>query len=86
MQANLRRQIVQVRKSWSLIMLYLVVAVFVPFINATHTFEYWILAALPLSAYIGCAFLYPAKRWLPLLLHWLMVGLVIVISYVINKG
>ena len=80
-QANFRKQLVQVRKRWSLIMLYLVVAIFVPFINATHTFEYWILTAIPLSAYIGCAFLYPVKKWLPVTLHWLMVVVVFVISY-----
>ena len=84
-QANMRRQVVQVRKSWSLILLYLVVAVFIPFINATHNFEYWILAAVPLSAFIGAAFLYPVKRWIPNLLHWLMVALVVVISYLNNK-
>lgn len=85
-QANMRRQVVQVRKSWSLILLYLVVSVFIPFINATHTFEYWILAAVPLSAFIAAAFLYPVKRWIPNLLHWCMVGLVVVISYLANKN
>ena len=81
-QANLSRQIVQVRKSWSLITLYLVVAVFVPFINATHTFEYWILVAVPLSAFTGSAFFYTQKKWITTALHWLMVGFVIVISYI----
>jgi hypothetical protein len=80
-QANFRKQLVQVRKRWSLLLLYLAVAIFVPFINATHTFEYWILTGIPLSAYIGCAFLYPVKRWLPVALHWLMVIVVIVVSY-----
>lgn len=80
-QANLRRQLVQVRKSWSLVLLYLVVAVFIPFINATHTFEYWILAAVPLSAYIASFFLYSSKKWLTYLLHWSMVGFVIVLCY-----
>lgn len=80
-QANFRKQLVQVRKRWSLLLLYLFVAVFVPFINATHTFEYWILTAIPLSAYVACSFLYPVKRWLPVVLHWLMVLVVIVISY-----
>ena len=80
-QSNLKRQLAQVRKRWSLIFLYLIVAVSVPFINATHTFEYWILTALPLSAYIGSAFLYSSKRWLPFLLHLAMVALVIIISY-----
>ena len=80
-QANFRRQLVQVRKSWSLILLYLIVAVFIPFINSTRTFDYWILAAVPLSAFLGAAFLYPEKRWLPNSLHWLMVGFVIIITY-----
>jgi hypothetical protein len=80
-QANFRKQLVQVRKRWSLLLLYLAVAIFVPFINATHTFEYWILTGIPLSAYIACAFLYPVKRWLPVALHWLMVLVVIVVSY-----
>ncbi|HMX35920.1 MAG TPA: DUF6427 family protein, partial [Ferruginibacter sp.] len=55
-QQNFRRQLIQARKSWNLIFLYLLVALFVPFINATHTFEYWILCAVPLSAFLGAAF------------------------------
>ncbi len=81
-QANFRKQLVQVRKRWSLLLLYLVVAIFVPFINATHTFEYWILTAVPLAAYIGCAFLYPIKRWLPFVLNILMIVVAIVTSYI----
>lgn len=79
-QSNFRKQLVQVRKKWSLILLYLLVAVINPFINATHTFEFWILTVVPLSAYIASAFFY-SKRWLSLLLHWLMVLVAIVISY-----
>ena len=81
-QQNFRRQLIQARKSWNLIFLYLVVAVFIPFINATHTFEYWILSAVPLSALLGAAFLYPNKKILPLILHWLMVAFVIASAFV----
>jgi hypothetical protein len=80
-QQNFRRQLIQARKSWNLIFLYLLVAVFVPFVNATHTFEYWILCAVPLSAILGAAFLYPSKKWVPLTVHWIMVVFVIIISY-----
>ena len=83
-QQNFRRQLIQARKSWNLIFLYLLVAVFVPFINATHTFEYWILCAVPLSAILGAAFIYPSKKWFPLVLHWLMVAFVIVINYYVK--
>ncbi|GAB2827626.1 DUF6427 family protein [Ferruginibacter profundus] len=83
-QQNFRRQLIQARKSWNLVFLYLLVAVFVPFINATHTFEYWILSAVPLSALLGAAFLYPNNRKIPLLLHWVMVAFVIAISYFVQ--
>ncbi len=80
-QQNFRRQLIQARKAWNLTFLYLLVAVFVPFVNATHSFEYWILCAVPLSAFIAAAFLYPSKSWFPAVLHWLIAALVIVISY-----
>lgn len=83
-QQNFRRQLVQTRKSWNLVFLYLLVALFIPFINAAHTFEYWILCAVPLSAFVGSAFLYPEKRWFPGLLHWLMVAFVIAFSYFVQ--
>ena len=83
-QQNFRRQLIQARKSWNLVFLYLVVAVFVPFINATHTFEYWILSAVPLSALLGAAFLYPTNTKIPLILHWVMVAFVIAINYFVH--
>jgi hypothetical protein len=83
-QQNFRRQLIQARKSWSLIYLYLLVALFIPFINATSTFNYWILCAVPFSALLGAAFLYPNKTTIPLVLHWVMVAFVIAISYFVN--
>jgi hypothetical protein len=80
-QQNFRRQLIQARKTWNLTFLYLPVAVFVPFVNATHSFQYWILCAVPVSAFVAATFLYPAKKWFPTLLHWLMVAFVIVINY-----
>jgi len=81
-QLNLRRQLVQVRKSWGLTILYLIVALFTPFINNTHNFQYWILATVPLSAFIACFFFYTTKRWLAVLVHWIMVAFVIYITYI----
>ncbi len=83
-QQNFRRQLIQARKSWSLIFLYLLVALFIPFINATYTFNYWILCAVPLSALMGAAFFYPTKKIVPLVVHWVMVAFVIAISYFVR--
>lgn len=80
-QQNFRRQLIQARKSWNLVFIYLMVALFVPFVNSTHTFEYWILCAIPLSALLSATFFYPKRNWFPSSLHWLMVSIVIAVSY-----
>jgi Family of unknown function (DUF6427) len=80
-QQNFKRQLIQARKSWALIFLYLVIALFIPFINATHNFDYWVVTAVPLAAMIGAAFLYLPKPWMALTLHWIMIGLVIANSF-----
>lgn len=82
---NFLRQLVQTRKSWNLVFLYFIVALFVPFINATHSFEYWILCSIPLSAFAGAAFFYPQVKWFPRLLHWMMVAFVIAFTYFVKK-
>jgi Family of unknown function (DUF6427) len=81
-QANARKQIVHVRKSWGLMVLYLIVALFIPFINSSHNFQYWILATVPLSAFIACFFFYPTKKWIPLSIHWIMVAFVFYMAFI----
>ena len=83
-QKNFRRQLVQARKSWNLIFLYLLIALFIPFINASHSFVYWILSAVPIAVIAGAGFLYPQKKVFPLILHWLMVAFVIAFSYFVQ--
>jgi hypothetical protein len=78
---NINRQVVQTRKSWQLLFLYLVVAALVPFINASINFSYWILLAVPLSPVIASAFFYPQKKVFPLLLHWIMFAVFVVIGF-----
>lgn len=77
---NFNKQLIQTRKSWNLIFLYGVVAIFVPFVNATSGFNYWILCAVPLSTLVASAFFY-TKKWPSLSLHWLMVAFVVIINY-----
>ena len=80
-QDNMRRQVVQVRKSWNLIFLYLLVALFIPFLNDSHRFDYWILTAVPISIISGAAFLYPERKLVPGILHWGMVAVSLVVNY-----
>lgn len=80
-QLNIRNQVVQIRKNWRIALLYLLISVPVSFLNDAYSFKYWIIIAVPLAAFITCAFLYPSKVWFPKLLHWLIVAFIIVIGY-----
>ncbi|MBC7866136.1 MAG: hypothetical protein H7X88_01265 [Gloeobacteraceae cyanobacterium ES-bin-316] len=83
-QNNMRRQIVQTRKSWQLIYLYLLTASVVPFVNASAGFTNWILAAVPASLLVSSAFYYPDKKWFPFIIHWGMVLISLTIVYFVN--
>ncbi|MEP6616127.1 MAG: hypothetical protein ABJA57_06085 [Ginsengibacter sp.] len=83
-QANFRRQLVLSRKSWSLLLGYLGIAVLLACINNTNTLQVWVLTAIPLAAFIACTFFYPGKTWFPLVLHWLLFVAVIVSTYFIR--
>ncbi len=78
---NFNKQVVQTRKSWQLLFLYLIVAGLVPFINAGFNFSYWILIAVPLSPICAATFFYPQKKIIPLLLHWSLFGIYITIQF-----
>lgn len=82
-RGNMRRQLVQTRKSWQLIYLYLLVAALVPFLNSNN-FNTWILAAVPASLIMGAAFFYPDRKWFPAFLHWGLVALSVAIGYFIR--
>lgn len=80
-QDNLRRMLIQVRKAWSIVLIYLLVAIFVPFVNTANTFENWVLAAVPFAAFHGCTYFYPSKKMFPLILFWLSVAFVVTYQY-----
>src|SRR5215470_204114 len=80
-QDNLRRMLIQVRKGWSLLLLYLLAALFVPFVNSTNTFENWVMCTVPFAAFHACTYLYSTFRIYPLLLFWLTVIFIVAYQY-----
>ena len=80
-QANLRRMLIQVRKNWSVLLIYLLLAFFVPFINSEQSFETWILVTVPFAAFHACAYFYPVKRWFPLLIFFITIGYILYQQY-----
>lgn len=80
-QENLRRMLINVRKGWSLLLLYLLTALLLPFVNTSDTFENWIMAMVPMAAFHGFGYLHSTLRIFPLLLFWLTVAFIIAYQY-----
>jgi hypothetical protein len=81
-QENLRKMLIQVRKNWSLMLIYLLFALLIPFLNNTAAgFENWILIIVPFAAFHACTYLYPPQRWIPLVIFWLSISFILVYQY-----
>ncbi len=80
-QENLRRMLINVRKGWSLLLLYLLAALLLPFVNSTGTFENWVMAMIPLAGFHACTYFYSTWRPFPVLLFWLTLGFVFAYQY-----
>jgi len=75
------KQILQVRKNWTLMALYLLVSIGIPFISMNNNMEYWLIALIPAAAFIACTFYYPRVKWIPMVLQWILVGFVLYVQY-----
>jgi hypothetical protein len=73
--------LIQVRKNWSLILVYLLIALLVPFINGSKDFEYWILCAVPFAAFHANVYFAPQQKWLPAILHWGTALFILALNY-----
>lgn len=81
-QENLRKMLIQVRKSWSLMLIYLLFALFIPFLNNTSIgFENWVLIIVPFAAFHACTYLYPPQRWIPVVVFWLSIAYILIYQY-----
>ncbi len=80
-QKNLNKVLIQIRKSWSLLLLFLMVAVVIILINRANSYENWIVTAVPFAAFHAAAYYYPARKTGPLILHWIMVAYIILVNY-----
>jgi hypothetical protein len=80
-QKNLNKMLIQVRKTWSLVLVFLIVAVIVILINKADSYENWIVTAVPFAAFHSAAYYYPTNKLLPRVLHWLSFALIIWVNY-----
>lgn len=79
--SQLSKHVVQVRKSWYTFFAFLIISVLISLFFSGNIWQNYLLAAVPLSVYVGATFFYPRKRWFPIVLHWLLVAFIITFSY-----
>jgi hypothetical protein len=80
-QDNLRKMLINIRKAWSLFLLYMLAAVLVPFLQPGLNLENWVLIAVPFAAFHASSYMYTAWRFIPLLFFWLSVAFILYFQY-----
>jgi hypothetical protein len=81
-QSNLNKMLIQIRKGWSLLLLFLIMCIFIILVNGGVNYVNWVFGLMPLAAFHGATYFYPEKkRLLPLLLHWIIFAYAIYLGY-----
>lgn len=80
-QSNLSKMLIQVRKNWSVLLLFLIISVLIILSNGGKNYVNWVLCIVPLSAFHAAAYYYPRNKVMPLVLHWLLFGYAIYLNY-----
>ena len=80
-QANLTKMLIQVRKAWSLLLLYLMVSTLIIFMNPDPVYQTWLFTTIPFAAFHSAVYFFPHQRLFPNILHWLTVSFVIILFY-----
>ena len=80
-QSHLHKMLIQVRKNWSILLLYLLLAFFVPFINTYASFSNWILIVAPFACFHAATYFYLPRLWFASLLFFVTLGFVLYLQY-----
>ena len=80
-QNTLSKMLIQVRKNWSLLLLFLIISTLVIMVNGGNNYDNWLLCAIPLAAFHAAAYFYPPNKIFPLVLHWNIFAYAIYLNY-----
>ncbi|SEW28728.1 hypothetical protein SAMN04488122_1590 [Chitinophaga arvensicola] len=81
LQRPLKKMLIQGRKIWAALVIYVVVATLVPFFNVHFTAAYWVLAVLPVSMFAGNVFWSVTNDTFANIIHFITLAYVIVMQY-----
>jgi hypothetical protein len=80
-QSNLNKMLIQIRKVWSLFLLFLIMSIFIILVNGGVNYVNWVFGLMPLACFHAATYYYPDKRIFPLVLHWITFAYAIYLCY-----
>jgi hypothetical protein len=80
-QKNLNKMLIQVRKAWSLVLVFLVVSLLIIFLNPRGGYLHWMLVVVPLATFHAATYYYTGSRWFAGIVHWLTFAFAILVTY-----
>ena len=80
-QIQLRKMLIQARKNWSILLLYVLISLLIPFVNAGSSVQNWVVLIAPFAAFHACAYLYPKRTAVSGLLFFLTTAFVLFQQY-----
>ncbi len=80
-QMNLNKMLIQIRKGWSLLLLFLIISMFIILVNGGVNYVNWMFGLMPLAAFHAATYYYPKNKVIPVVLHWVTFLYVIYLVY-----
>jgi hypothetical protein len=80
-QLHLGKMLIQVRKNWSITLLYLLLAFFIPFVNSNQTLNAWILLMAPFATFHASAYFFQRRNIFSYVLFFIMLGYIFYLQY-----
>ena len=76
-QDSLRKMLIQIRKSWSLVLVLLIIALLIPFVNNQGDLQKWAIMAVPIALFQAKGYMATPLRILPVLLFWMTLAFIL---------
>lgn len=73
--------VIQYRKTWTLLLVFIIIGILLPFLPDQFYMNGWFLAFFPMSILVGFGFFSTKRYWIGHLLHFVALGFVIYIQW-----
>lgn len=80
-QNNLNKMLIQVRKTWSMLLVLLVVSMIIILINPGAGYQHWLMITIPIATFHAALYYFSNSGLFIRLLHWFIFLFIILLQY-----